>query len=415
MKPETSSGRRSTGNEIIERPPIRYLRLSEIRRAFSFTSLSNSVVAFLFACTGPVAIIISVATAGGLNDADIASWLFGGFAIGGLITILFSLLYQQPLSFAWTIPGTVLLGPALARLSFAEVIGAFIVTGILMAVLGLSGWISKVMDLVPMPIVMGMVSGVFLSFALGIISAFEQQLWVAAPMVLAYLCAAALPALQRVLPPVVAALLAGAVAVAATGTLVHTESAPSLLSLPQFYLPVFSWEALAELVIPLTIAVLVVQNGQGVAVLRAAGHKPPVNAMTLACGLGSLVFALFGAVCTCVTGPVNAVLVSSGERRYQYTGALAFGVFGIVFGFLAASATWLALKLPPAYIATLGGLAVLTVLQNSFVTAFSGRFSLGAMVTFLVTISGLTIWNIGAPFWGLVFGITVSRLLEREQ
>ena len=97
----------------IEHPPASQLRLTELWRAFSFASIANGIVGFLFACTGPVAIIIAVATAGGLSEADIASWLFAGFAIGGLITIAFSLLYRQPLSFAWSIPGTVLIGPAL--------------------------------------------------------------------------------------------------------------------------------------------------------------------------------------------------------------------------------------------------------------------------------------------------------------
>ena len=398
----------------IEHPSTGQLHLAEHWRAFSFATIANGIVGFLFACTGPVAIIIAVATAGGLSEADIASWLFAGFAIGGLITILFSLLYRQPLSFAWSIPGTVLIGPALEHLSFAEVIGAYIVTGALMALLALTGWVKKVMDIVPMPIVMGMVSGVFLSFALGIITALEQQIMIALPMVIAYLLAASFPVLERVLPPVVAALLAGTTAVIFTETLLDTGPVPQLLNLPQLYLPVFSLQALAELVIPLAIAVLVVQNGQGFAVLRAADHAPPINAMTLACGIGSIIFAAFGAVCTCVTGPVNAVLVSSGERQHQYSGALVFGIAGIVFGLLATGATWLALKLPTAFIATLGGLAVLKVLQNAFVTAFSGRFSLSAMVTFLVTISELTLWNIGAPFWGLVFGLIVSHLLERN-
>src|SRR5512140_2989222 len=115
----------------------------------------NALVAFIFAASGPVAIILAVGTRGGLSESDLASWIFGSFFVNGLITLLFCTLYRQPLVFFWTIPGTVLVGPALGHLSWGEVVGAFHVTGLLMLVLGLSGWVRRAMQAVPMPIVMG--------------------------------------------------------------------------------------------------------------------------------------------------------------------------------------------------------------------------------------------------------------------
>lgn len=397
---------------MIESPRQAIPTFGQVRRDFGLTYFLNAVVAFLFACTGPVAIIISVATAGGLSRADIASWIFGGFALGGAITILFCLVYRQPLSFAWTIPGTVLLGSALDHLSFDEIIGAYLATGVLIAALGVSGWVRRVMDAIPLPVVMAMVAGVFLDFGLGLIRAVEQSFWIAAPMVIAYLIASRARALARVLPPVLAALLVGTGALLAGDTLATNGQSLALWQWPKLYRPVFSWQALAELVLPLAITVLAAQNAQGFAILRAVGHRPPINAMTVACGLGSILFGLVGSVCACVTGPSNAMLASSGELPRQYTAGVVYGVFGILFGLFAASMTGLALMLPAAYIATLGGLAMLPVLQSAFVMAFSKRFAAGALVTFLITVSGVTIWNIGAPFWGLVLGYALSRLLE---
>ena len=166
--------------------------------------------------------------------------------------------------------------------------------------------------------------------------------------------------------------------------------------------------------VPLAITVLVAQNGQGFAVLMSSGHKPPVNNMTIACGVGSACNAIFGAVSTCVTGPANAVLVSAGEPSRQYTAGVLFGLMTIVFGVLAFAATWLLLSLPAEFIAVLSGLALLPVLLRAFVTAFSGRFQMSALVTLLVTVSEISIWNIGAPFWGLVAGLAVAALIERE-
>jgi benzoate membrane transport protein len=398
---------------IIERPELPRPRLRDILRDFGWLYVLNGLAGFLFATTGPIAIIISVGTGGGLERADIASWIFGGYALGGVITLIFSVLYRQPLAFAWSIPGAILLASAFEHLSFNEMIGAFIVTGVLMTVLGFSGWVRKAMALIPMPIVMGMVAGIFLSFTLDMIYAFDQAFWIAAPMVLTYLFCAATPAISRSVPPIVVALLAGAVAVAATGTMVDAGAAPALWEPPRFYQPVFTWQAMAELVIPLLVAVLAVQNAQGAAVLIGAGHRPPINAMTVACGIGSVFYAFVGSPSTCVTGPSNALLTSSGEVSRQYLAGITYGILMILFGVFSASTTWLALKLPPAYIATLGGLAVLQVLQRSFITAFSGRFSMGAMITFLITVADISILNIGAAFWGLVFGFAVSWVLER--
>ena len=125
-------------------------------------------------------------------------------------------------------------------------------------------------------------------------------------------------------------------------------------------------------------------------------------------------YAFVGSPSTCVTGPANALLVNSGDFHRHYIAAISFSFWMILFGVFSSSTTWLALKLPPAYIATLGGLAVLQVLQKSFITAFSSRFSLGALVTFLITVSDITILNIGAAFWGLIIGLAISFILERH-
>lgn len=385
-----------------------------IRTDANAEAMLTGLVAFLFSCTGPVAIIFAVAQQGGLSQDEIASWIWGAFVIGGCITILFCALYRQPITFAWTIPGTVLLAPAFASVSFAEMIGAFIVTGVLMTVVGFSGLVRRAMEVTPMPIVMGMVAGVFLDFGLGLIEAVGKNTAVALPMVLAYVAIASLPAVARIVPPIIAALLAGAAAVAATGGMAFSGAAPALMQLPILFVPEFSWTAIVELVVPIAITVLVVQNGQGFTILRASGHTPPMNAATVACGIGSVLMALVGSVCTCVTGPANAILATMKDTRRQYVGGLTYGCLFILFGLFASGATWLALALPAAFIAALGGLGVLKVLENSFIAAFAGRYTLGALVSLLITVSDIEILNIGAAFWGLVFGIAISLLLERE-
>ncbi len=398
----------------IERPAERLPGLGSVLRDFGGIYAINAFVGFLFAATGPVAIILTVGARGGLSEADLASWIFASFFLNGLITITFCTIYRQPLVFFWSIPGTVLIGPALGHLSFAEVIGAYYATGLLMLVLGFTGLVRRCMDAVPMPIVMGMVAGVFLQFGLDLVLAFRDGLWIALPMTLVFLGLSAVAPLGRIVPPLIGALVAGAVAVALTSGSASFPETSALLANPTLYPPAFSWQAMVELVIPLTITVLVVQNGQGTAVLGAAGHNPPVNAIAAACGAGSIVSAVVGGVSTCLTGPVNAIISGSGEKHRQYTAGIAVGVFGILFGLLAPLFTQMMLAAPGAFVATLAGLAMLRVLQSAFGIAFQGRFSLGALVTFLVTVADVSIFNIGAPFWGLVVGFAVSWILERH-
>ncbi|HEX5767820.1 MAG TPA: benzoate/H(+) symporter BenE family transporter [Burkholderiales bacterium] len=376
------------------------------------SSAAAAFVAFLFAASGPVAIILSVGARGGLTESDIASWIFAAFCLNSVISIGFSLAYRQPLVFLWSIPGAVLVGPALGHVTFPEVIGAFLATGALMLLLGLSGWVRRAMDAVPMPIVMAMVAGVFLRFGVDLVLAFRSELWIALPMTAVFFLTTILR-VDKYLPPLIAALVTGGVAIAALGAFNPPPGVLFAFASPNLYVPKFSAAAMVELVVPLAITVLAVQNAQGVAILSTNGHKAPVNAITAACGAGSIVTGFFGAVSTCLTGPVNAVLSGTGEKSTQYTGALFFCVLALAFGSLAPFFTRLLVATPPAFIATLAGLAMLRVLQSAFTASFGGRFSFGALVCFLVTVADVAIFNIGAPFWGLVLGLAGSWLLER--
>lgn len=394
----------------MQRPSLR-----QVFADFGLTYVANGLVGFIFAATGPVAIILSVGMRGGLSQAELASWVFGVFFINGLISIAISWRYRMPLGFAWTIPGTVLVGPALQHLSFAEVIGAYYATSLLILFMGTSGWIKRVMSLLPMPIVMGMVAGVFLRFGLDLIRALHSDAAIAAPMVVAFLLLSANAAWGKRLPPVIGALLIGALAIAVLGRIDTSVLGGFALAQPVFQTPAWSIGALVELVVPLAITVLVVQNGQGVAVLKTAGHDAPVNAMAVVSGIGAALSATVGAVSSCLTGPTNALLTSSGEHHRQYTAAIAFGGFAVLFGLLAPTFTGLMLAAPKEYIMVLGGLAMLRVLQGAFTASFAGgKFALGALISLLVTVTDIGALNIGAAFWGLVAGFAVSWLIEKR-
>jgi benzoate membrane transport protein len=169
-----------------------------------------------------------------------------------------------------------------------------------------------------------------------------------------------------------------------------------------------------ELVIPLAITIIFVQHGQGLAVLTQAGHPPPLTAVTIVAGIGGLLSAMVGAVGTSLTGPTNGLITSTGPRERHYATAIVTALIAIAFGLLAPTFTKLMLAAPRELIMTLGGLAMLRVLLGAFTAAFKGPFAFGAMVCFVVTVADMPVLNIGAAFWGLVAGMVISQLLERE-
>jgi benzoate membrane transport protein len=262
--------------------------------------------------------------------------------------------------------------------------------------------------------VMAMVAGVFLGFGIDLVAAVDSDAMIAAPMVLVFLLATASPGLGRFVPPIIGALVVGVLAVVATGAIDGPAFSGPWLAAPVLTAPLFTWSAAIELVVPLAITVLVVQNGQGMAVLREAGHRPPMNLVTVACGVVSLPAAAVGAISTSLTGPTNALLTASGERRRHYASALVCGSIAIVVGLLAPGFVRLLLAMPVAFVAALGGLAMLRALEGAFRTAFSGTHVTAALVTFLVTVAEVTFLNIGAAFWGLVAGVAVHILLARD-
>ena len=384
-------------------------------KQFPLNEVANALVALLFAASAPVAIILSAGSRGGLDEVALASWIFAAFAVNGAITIGMSLAYRQPLAFFWTIPGTVLVGAGLQTLTISELIGAYLLTGLMLLTLGLTGWIKLAMERLPMPIVMGMVAGVFVEFGLDWIRAFETDFFLVAAMTAVFFALAAIPNAQQFMPPMIGVLVIGILVLFLQGSAVATQPYDGpVLAAPRLFLPEFSLAATLELVLPLTITVIATQNAQGIIILRSAGHSPPVNSLTAMCGAGSLVAALFGCVSTCLTGASNALLVSSGAKERQWIGGVILGVIAILFGAFAPAVTNLLIATPTAFLSTLAGLALLRTLQSAFQTSFGEGFTSGALVAFLVTFAGLPILNIGSPFWGLVFGVITSLLIERQ-
>ena len=387
--------------------------LRDLPAHLTLLTVSHGFMGWVFSITGPMLILLSVAEQGKLPTATTVSWITIGYSVGGITSWILSLRYRQPLTAAITIPGMVLVGTALSHTTFPEVIGAYLVTGSLLILIALSGKIKTVMDWCPLPIAMAMVAGVFLPFGLNIITAWAKDPWLSIPTTLIFLAISLFASSTRTFPPILGAILAGLLMATLTGQ-THGELFEIKFGKLTWVSPAWSLSAITELSIPLLLSVVAVHNAQGTMVLRMAKYQPPLNAMTWACGLGTMISALFGSAPTCITGPVTAIISppSAGPSEGRYAAGIVTGTLWVISAMLAPVVVLGREIFPVILINLLAGLALFPVLGNAFVEAFKGRHRFGSLACFMLTVSQITIWNVGAPFWGLVAGLFVSKILE---
>ena len=379
---------------------------------FSKETFGNAAIVGLWAVTGPLIVAVTVARSGGLTDADLNSWIFAGFGLAGLVSIGFSAWFRQPIVIPFSLPAAVFAGTALEHLSLAELIGAYIMTGVAVLLLAVTGWVHRVMSAIPLPVVMGMVAGVFLPFVKRIAAGFDIIPWVAVTAVGSFVVASCLPRVARVVPPLLAALVLGAGAVFVLDGFDINQPPTIAIAEPVIYAPAFTIKAFTELVLPLTIIVLAIGNAPSFAILKNVGYDVPHSAITAGCGIGSIAFGIMGAPPLCNPGIITGMLNRSGPVDQRFLGGMALGLFLFLMGVFAPVFIGIGLAMPAAFVGILAGLALFSVLQNAFVAAFESSVPVGAMVAFLVTVSDVAFLNIGAPFWGLVLGCAATLIIE---
>lgn len=386
--------------------------LRDLPGSLTAGGLASAAVASLWNIS-PLLITLSAARQANLPDAAAVSWILSVSVVGGLLSIVLSLRYRLPIVGAYTIPGVVLVGTALSHLPLDQVVGTYWISGTAVLLLGATGLVGRATARLPMPVMMGMVAGVLLPFVLAIVKALQQAPVVCGVTVAAFFITSALPGLRRI-PPVLAALVAALAAVTLLGQ-ADWSAVTVRLARPQIITPAFSPAAMLELVLPLVLMVIAVQNVQGFAALWAAGYRPPVTGLTVAVGVGSVVSAVAGGHSACLAGPSTAIVSgpASGPPQARYAASVVLGLMWIATGLLAPAATSITRVVPRALVDVLAGLALLPPMTQFLQQAFGSRFRLGALAAFLVTISGLVLFRIAAPFWALVAGTAVSLAAER--
>lgn len=374
--------------------------------------LSAGLIAVLVGFTSSAVIIFQAAAAAGADAALVSSWLWALCLGCGLTSIGLSWYYRAPILTAWSTPGAALLAGSLGGLSMGEAVGAFMFSAVLITLSGVTGLFARLMQRIPQALAAAMLAGVLLRFGLDLARAFAEQALLVGVLFVACLLG------KRWLPryAILIVLLLG-IALAAVLDLLHWQAFELAFATPQFTLPEFSVQALIGVGIPLFLVTMASQNLPGVAVLRTSGYQEvPVSPLIGWTGLGSLLLAPFGGFAinlAAITAAICAGPEAGHEPQRRWMAAAAAGVCYLLIGLFGATVASLFAAFPQALILAIAGLALLATLAGSLNIAMAEASQREpALITFLVTASGISFLGVGAAFWGLVAGALALLVLD---
>lgn len=371
----------------------------------SLSAATAGFVAVLVGFTSSVAIVFQAAQAFGATPAQITSWMWALGLGMGLCSALPSLWLRQPVMVAWSTPGAAVLATAgaVGGFSMAEAVGAFMVCALLITVAGVSGLFERLMNRIPMAIASALLAGVLARFGLQAFAAAQTALPLVLLMLATYLAG------KRLAPryAVPATLLAAVVFVALRGAMAW-GAVTFQLAVPEFTAPVFTLSAAVSLALPLFVVTMASQNLPGVAVMRATGYDLPVSKLITLTGLATLVLAPFGAFAlnfSAITAAICMGPEAHEDKVRRYTAAVVCGGIYVLIGLFGAVVTGLLTAFPKELVVAIAGLALLGTIGGGLHAALADeRHREAALITFLVTLSGVVIGGVGSAFWGVVAG-----------
>ena len=382
--------------------------LRNLPKAASWTALLSGFLVVFVSTTGPIAILYQAAAAGKLPIELTNSWLFAVFLGSGLFGLLLTLRFGIPIVGSWASTTTALLVTGLVDHPFSEVIGAYFGASILLMIVGYTGIFNKLMQSIPHAIIMAMLAGVLLIFGTRIFTSTRINPLMGLLMLAVFFLGRTL----KWRAPVLASFAVGLITVIAQSKI----DVPPLnfeVVTPVWTNPTFSLGSLFTLTIPIFLVVMTTQNAPGIALLKAVHYKAPVNQIVHFGGTLSLLGAGFGGAGVNLSAMTATIAISPDSDpnpKTRYFAGVVSGVAYCVAALFAGIFSALFGAFPVELTAILAGLALLPVITAALTDALEEKdFRDSAVVTFLVTISGVSGWGVGSPFWGLIAGIAVHR------
>ena len=385
----------------------------DVTMPFALPHLVAGFIAVMVGYTSSVILIIQAATAAGADATQLASWLWT-LGIGmGISCIGLSFYYRIPVLTAWSTPGAALLITSLGNFTLAEAIGAFVISSLLITLCGISGWFDRLMRHIPAPLAAAMLAGVLLRFGLDLFRVAPQDPLLLGTLLLAFL-------LGRHLWPrytMVLVLAMGITLCALRGDL-QLDTLHWQLASPVWTWPSFSFDALFGIALPLFIVTMTSQNMPGITILRAHGYQPATSSLITWTGLTGLLLAPFGGYAFNLAAITAAICMGKDvdpDAHRRWPAAVWAGGFYLLTGCFGASVATLFTAFPATLITCVAGLALLGTIGSSLHTALQqDEAREAALLTFIITASGISLLGVGAACWGLLVGVILHQVNQRR-
>lgn len=378
----------------------------------SLSAVVAGLLAVIIAYAGPLIIVFQVATLAGVSTDMMMSWVWGISMGVGISGIFLSYVSKMPIMTGWSVPGTVLLLSLFPTLTVPEMVGAHMLAGLIIVLIGISGSFDKLMAWIPQGVAGGMLAGLLFQFGAAAFNTIGSSPLLLVLMLSVYLLG------KRYFSrySIVAVFATGLLFVIVAGQL-HTEEFNLQWVMPQLIVPEFSVFSILSLSLPLVLVSLSGQYLPGMAILRVDGyHRIKSRPIMIVTGGASALNALTGAP-SIVLGAISAAIATGPDSHpnpdKRYIAGISNGVFYIIGAFCTSAIVTLFAVFPAELVAILAGLALMSSINGNIVLAVEDKENReAALLTFIATASGMNFLGLASAFWGIVIGMAAALLFN---
>ncbi|MFC0560647.1 benzoate/H(+) symporter BenE family transporter [Halalkalibacter alkalisediminis] len=391
---------------------LRFIKL--IVRKTTISIISSGILATIMTCVTPTLVALEVAQRHNLPEKIVISWIFGAYVLAGCMGFLIAWQTKHPINATMSVPAIVFIGSALYVIPIHTAIFGYAVSGVMIALIGIFKLYDKMIKFIKPQIVMAMFAGAMIHYTVNIVVLTSNHILYGGIAIIAYLLTMRK---TKLIPPVLMSMIIVTIVLGLNGLIPFqpfTESAwvsPAI----SFWEP--SWKVIFSISIPLMLIVLSAEITIGASILRSEHYHPNVNKMTLYTGIATILGSFFGSHSVTTSGvPVGALSdPMTGPKKRRFLAAIWASFFTFLFGIFASYVYAFLSMYPIEILQILVGLVLVSILIKALRNAFgNGRFQYGAFTSLIVAMSNITIFDIGAPFWAVIFGMGVSYFVEGE-
>ncbi len=357
--------------------------MQKLLQDFSIPAVFAGFITFLVGISVSSVLVIQAAQLLGANSAQITSWFWAlGLAIGSCGLFL-SWKFKYPVATSWSTAGLALILASGSGYSLYEAIGAFLICGLLTAVLGFLGIFEKVLTYIPQSLTSAMLAGVLLKFGIAIFASMQNDWGFILSILAVYIISKHLFPRYCIVITVILGVMICPLFMEFKTTNIHLA-----LAQPIWMKPEFTWSALLGLALPLFVINMASQYLPGLAMIKSYGYQPHVKHLIGWTGLTQVVLAPFGCFSVNIAAISAAISLDNQvhpDPSKRYIAGMSCGIFYIIMGLFAATLTSILMSFPHLFITALAGIALFGTISHNIAIAFhSIEDREAALLTFFI-------------------------------